>query len=109
MGFVGGQSVRRAPDTESSESACSWDLVWKVLRVKTLECEEGRAISTVQVSTDRSVCATDADEEGYWAEAGETRPGGGLLLVCHSELAEWTLSVYKLLIARKKVGKPSTT
>jgi hypothetical protein len=55
-------------------------------------------------STDRSVCATR-----YWAGSGKTRRWRDLLRVYHGELAEWTLSVYKLLIARKKVGKPRTT
>jgi len=32
-----------------------------------------------------------------------------VLLVYHGELTGWTLSVYKLLIARKKVGKPLLT
>ena len=31
------------------------------------------------------------------------------MLVYHGELMEWTLSVYKLLIARKKLGKPKAT
>jgi hypothetical protein len=35
--------------------------------------------------------------------------GVGLLLVYHSKLAKWALGVYKLLIARKKVGNPSPT
>src|SRR5580698_7628164 len=45
----------------------------------------------------------------YWAESGKTRPKVDLLSVYHDELSKWTLSVYKLLIARKKVGKPRTT
>src|ERR1700744_4769761 len=45
----------------------------------------------------------------YWAESGKTRPKVDLLSVYHDELSKWTPSVYKLLIARKKVGKPRTT
>jgi hypothetical protein len=59
--------------------------------------------------TSRAEHGSHGDRRRYWAEPGKTRPRGGLLGVYHSELAEWALSVYKLLIARKKLRKPEAT
>src|SRR5580700_10674198 len=57
----------------------------------------------------RGVGGADINPTRYWAESGKTRRKDDLLSVYHGGLMEWTLTVYKLLIARKKVGKPSIT